>query len=144
MPISQQDISGSIVTPTGENAQLTSVTFTLTGSDYEDGELIAAKSFEAEVTPDTGDFTVTLWPNDMGMEGNTNYTFVANFNDGSKVTNVKSLFVKYSPSPKTLEDVAFETKAAGALKPSAFRVTAAAAFAAEAVHPLNTYSVIRD
>lgn len=143
MPISDQEITGSFTAPTGQNAQLTSVTFTLTGSDFENGELVTSQTFEGEVTEGTGDFTVTLWPNDMGMDGNTNYTFAATFSDGSKVTNVKSLFVKYSPSPKTLEDVAFETKAAGALKPSGFRVTTAAAFAAETVHPLNTYSVIR-
>lgn len=143
MPISQQEISGSFVDPTGQNAQLTGVTFTLTGSDFEGGETITSKTFDGEVVEGTGDFTATLWPNDMGMDGNTKYTFAASFSDGSKVTNAPSLYVKYSPSPKTLEDVVFETKAAASLKPSGFRVMTAAAFAAEAVHPLNTYTVIR-
>lgn len=143
MPISQTTITGSVKTPTGDDAQLTGVTFELTGSDYEDGELVASKSFEGEVTPETGDFTVTLWPNDVGMDGNTNYKFVATFSDGSKITNVKTLFVAYSPGPKTMEDVAFETRAAAQLKPAAFRVTTAAAFAAEATHPRNTFTVTR-
>ena len=54
MPISQTTITGSIKTPDNADAAITSVTFTLEGSDHEAGELIAANTVYATVTTPTG------------------------------------------------------------------------------------------
>lgn len=128
MPISQTTITGSVKTPANADAAITGVTFTLSGSDFEAGEIIAVNTVSGSVVTETGDFEVTLWPNDAGMAGNTSYTMAFAFSDGSKVTALSKIFVAYSPTPKTIEDVAFETIAAGAVKPYALQVITQAAY----------------
>ena len=143
MPISQTTITGSVKTPAGADAAITGVTFTLSGSDFEAGEIVAVNTVVGSVVTASGDFEVELWPNDVGLAGNTFYTMAFTFDDGSKVTAQSKIFVTYSPTPKTIEDVAFETVAAGSVKPNSIRFRTAAEFANEATHPVSTYTVIR-
>tara|TARA_Y100001951_G_C11274459_1_gene260909 strand:+ start:982 stop:1416 length:435 start_codon:yes stop_codon:yes gene_type:complete len=143
MPISQTTITGSVKTPDNSDAQITEISFKLTGSDYEAGELIAVNTTFGSVTTAAGDFTVDLWPNDMGMEGNTKYTVTAKFSDGSSIPGLKDIYVKYSDTPKTIEDVAFETKAAGAIKPMALVVLTQAQYDALATKSPTTAYLIR-
>lgn len=128
MPISQQTITGSVKTPANADAAITGVRFTLSGSDYEAGEIIAVNTVQAAVTESTGDFEVTLWPNDAGMVGNTTYSMAFTFSDGSTVPGLKSIYVRASEGDKTIEDVAFETIAAGAVKPYAIRLISQEAY----------------
>lgn len=127
MPISQTTITGSIKTPDNADAVITSVTFTLEGSDHEAGELIAANTVYATVTTPTGDFSVTLWPNDRGIKGTTRYTVAFTFTDRSKVTGLNTIYVRHSDTPITIEDVAFDTEAA-LIKSPRIVVTTAALF----------------
>lgn len=143
MPISQTTITGSIKTPDDQDAAVTGVRFTLSGSDYEAGEIIAKKVVEATVTTATGDFEVTLWPNDMGIEGTTKYTMAFLFDDGSSVTNLKDIYIRYSPTPRTIEDVAAENKLAGAIKGFTVSVLTAAAYAALDPKAPNTAYLIK-
>lgn len=130
MPISQTTITGSVKTPDNQDAAITGVKFTLSGSDYEAGEIIAKKVVEANVTPEDGDFTVTLWPNDRGIEGTTKYTMAFTFADGSSVTSLKDVYIRHSDTPRTIEDIAAENKLAGALKGFDVRFVTAAEYAA--------------
>ena len=143
MPISQTTITGSVKTPAAADAAITGVTFKLSGSDYEAGEIIAANTVTADVTTATGDFTVTLWPNDAGMEGNTTYAMSFTFDDGSTVPGLKSIYVRASETAKTIEDVAFETKAAGAVKPYALQVLTQAQYDGLATKAPNTVYLVR-
>lgn len=143
MPISQTTITGSIKTPKNTDAAVTHVKFTLSGSDYEAGEIIAKQSVEAEVDTAQGDFTVTLWPNDRGIEGTTKYTMAFTFSDGSSVTSLKDIYVRYSPTPRTIEDIAAENKLAGAIKGFNLSVLTAAAYAALDPKAPNTAYLIK-
>lgn len=140
MPISQTTITGSVKTPANADAQITSVTFRLEGSDYEAGEIIAANSVSADVTTETGDFEVTLWPNDRGLKGTTKYTMSFSFNDGSSVPGLTSIYVRHSETPKTIEDVAFETDI-GAIRNVAIILTTAAGFEIETKVPNALYLI---
>ena len=115
MPISQTTITGSVKTPGNLDAAITGITFTLTKSDYEAGEIIAKNTVNGAVIEADGDFSVTLWPNDKGMNGDSKYKMKFTFGDGSTV-DLAEIYVKHSDTPKTIEDVALETKLAGALK----------------------------
>lgn len=143
MPISQTTITGSFKTPANQDAQLTGITFKLSGSDTEAGETIAANTVTGAVVTPQGDFSVTLWPNDKGMEGSTTYDMNCTFADGSSVTHMKKLFVRYSATQKTLEEVAFETKAAGTVKPYSVVVMTQAAYAALTTKAPNTFYAIK-
>lgn len=143
MPISQTTITGSVKTPDNQDAAITGVKFTLSGSDYEAGEIIAKKVVEATVTPEDGDFSVTLWPNDRGIEGNTKYQMAFTFSDGSSVTTLKDIYVKYSATPQTIEDIAAENKLMGAIKGFSITVLTAAAYAALDPKAPNTAYLIK-
>lgn len=143
MPISQQDITGSITTPANSPAAITGVTFTLNKSDFEAGEIIAVNTVAATVDTQTGDFEVTLWPNDAGMDGTSSYTMAFTFSDGSKVTGLSSIRVLASNGPKTIEDVAFETLAAGAVRPFALRILTQAEYDAVTPKVASTVYLIR-
>ena len=143
MPISQTTITGSVKTPDNSDAQITAVSFALSGSDYEAGEIIAKNSVSAAVTPEAGDFTVTLWPNDRGINGDTTYEMKFSFSDGSSVTGLRNIYVKHSDTPKTIEDVAFETIAAGKVKPMALVVLTQSQYDAMAQKAENTAYLIR-
>lgn len=116
MPISQTTITGSIKTPSGGDAQITEISFKLSGSDFEAGELIAANTTLGTVTTASGDFTVDLWPNEAGLDGTTTYSVALKFSDGSTVTNMPKIFVPISETHLTIEDLAFISKAMGTVK----------------------------
>ena len=143
MPISQTTITGSVKTPANRDAAITEVTFKLVGSDYEDGEIIAENTVAATTIEADGDFEVTLWPNDAGMEGNTTYEMAFKFKDGSSVPGLKKVFVRASDTPKTIEDVAFETKVAGAIKPYNFQVITQAQYDQLSAKAPNTVYLVR-
>ena len=143
MPISQTTITGSFKTPDNLDAPITGVTFELSSSDYEAGEIIAKKTVPATVDTPNGDFTVTLWPNDRGVEGNTKYTMRFTFADGSSVTGLKDIVVRHSDTPRTIEDVAAENKLAGAIKGFSVVVLTAAAYAALDPKAPNTAYLIK-
>lgn len=141
MPISQTTITGSVKTPANADAAITGVTFKLTGSDYEAGEIIAANTVSGSVVTGSGDFTVTLWPNDRGMVGTTQYSMAFTFADGSSVPGLTNIYVRHSDTPKTIEDVAFETLA-GSIKTPGIVITTAADFDSLTKNP-NTLYLIR-
>lgn len=143
MPISQTTITGSVKTPANTDAQITGVIFKLSGSDYEAGEVIAANSVPATVTTAAGDFTVTLWPNDKGIFGNTRYSVVSTFSDGSTLPGLKDIYVTYSPTSKTIEDVVFETIAAGPVKPNTLKVLTQAQYEATSPKLATTLYLIK-
>ena len=143
MPISQTTITGSVKKPDGTDAQITEISFKLTGSDYEAGELIAVNTTYGTVTTADGDFTISLWPNDKGIEGNTKYQITAKFSDGSSIPGLKDVYIKHSDTPKTIEDLAFETKAAGAVKPMALVVMTQAEYDALATKSPTTAYLIK-
>lgn len=143
MPISQTTITGSVKTPDNEDAAITGVRFTLSGSDYEAGEIIAKRVVDATVDTAQGDFSVTLWPNDKGIEGTTKYTMAFTFADGSSVTSLKDVYIRHSDTPRTIEDVAAENKLAGAIKGFSVVVLTAAAYAALDPKAPNTAYLIK-
>ena len=143
MPISQTTITGSVKTPANRDAAITEVTFKLVGSDYEDGEIIAANTVTATTIEVDGDFEVTLWPNDAGMEGNTTYDMGFEFSDGSSVPGLKKVYVRASETPKTIEDVAFETKVAGAVKPYSLQVVTQTQYDGLPTKAPNTVYLVR-
>ncbi|MFC3628190.1 hypothetical protein ACFOM8_01885 [Paracoccus angustae] len=143
MPISQTTITGSVKTPDDQDAAITGVKFTLSGSDYEAGEIIAKKVVEADVTTATGDFTVTLWPNDKGIEGTTKYTMAFTFDDGSSVTSLKDIYVRHSDTPKSIEEIAADNKLAGAIKGFTVQIITAAQYAALNPKAPNTAYLIK-
>ena len=143
MPISQTTITGSVKTPAGSDAAVTGVTFKLSGSDYEAGEIIAVNTVSASVTTETGDFTVTLWPNDRGIEGNTKYTMAFTFSDGSSVPGLKDIYVRHSDTPKTIEEIAAENKLSGTIKGFSVSILTAAQYAALNPKAPNTAYLIR-
>ena len=143
MPISQQTITGSVKTPANTDAAITGVTFKLSKSDFEAGEIIAVNTVAATVDTASGDFTVTLWPNDAGMDGTSTYARTFNFSDGSAVTGLASIRVLASSGPKTIEDVAFETLAAGAVRPFALQIMTQAAYDALTPKIASTVYLIR-
>lgn len=51
---------------------------------------------------------MTLWPNSAGERGNTSYKVVFKLVDGAVVSEIKSLFVRASESPRNIEDVVIE------------------------------------
>lgn len=116
MPISQTTVTGSVKLPSGGDAQLTGISFKLSGSDFEAGELIAVNTTAGTVTTEAGDFTVNLWPNDKGLDGGTTYTVTAQFSDGSTLTNVSKIYVPSSETDLTIEDVSFAAKLLAAFK----------------------------
>lgn len=118
MSLSQTTVTGSLKTAKGLPAPVTQVTFRLQGSDFEDGELIVIKDVHAE-TVDTkkGTFRATLWPNDRGTRGNTNYSVTFKFGDGSSVAGLGNLYVRYSETPVTLEDVEVQGRIADSVQP---------------------------
>lgn len=141
MPISQTTITGSVKTPANADAAITGVSFKLSGSDYEAGEIIAANTVAGSVVTGTGDFTVTLWPNDRGMVGTTQYSMTFTFSDGSSVPGLSNIYVRHSDTPKTIEDVAFETLAS-TIKTVSIVITTAADFPDITKQP-NTLYLIR-
>lgn len=120
MSLSQTIVTGSLKTAKGLPAPVTQVTFRLKGSDYENGELIVIKDVFAEIV-DTqkGTFSATLWPNDRGTRGDTNYSVAFRFGDGSSVTGLDDLYVRYSDTPVTLEDMEVQNRIADAVQPLA-------------------------
>ncbi|MDB6455135.1 phage upper tail fiber protein [Falsirhodobacter sp. 20TX0035] len=143
MPISQTTITGSVKTPANREAKITGVTFQLSDLDYEAGEIIVANPIAATVDPENGDFSVALWPNDAGMDGNTRYAMTFAFSDGSSLPGLKSVYIRASDTPKTMEDVAFETKAAAAVAPYELRVLTQAEYEALSPKAPTTAYLIR-
>lgn len=141
MPISQTTITGSVKTPANADAKITGVTFKLSGSDYEGGEIIAANTVVGSVVTEAGDFFVTLWPNDRGLLGTTQYSMTFSFSDGSTIPGLTSIYVRHSDTPKTIEDVAFETMAYS-IKAVSIMVVTAANFQVITKQP-NTLYLIR-
>lgn len=144
MPISQTTITGSFKKPDNGDADLISATFKLSGADYEDGECIAANTVTAAVVAEGGDFSVTLWPNDRGDEGNTHYEVAFRFSDGSVVNNPKTLFVEHSDTPITLQAAVFAAKARGAVSPNSLRILTQAQYDALTPKDPNTVYLIRN
>ena len=143
MPISQTTITGSFKTAGGADAALTAATFTLTASDFEAGECITAGTVTAAVVTAAGDFTVSLWPNSVGMIGTSRYRLALTFSDGSRVTWPTELYVKASTTMQTLEGIAFETRAMDAVRPAALVIVTQAQY--DAINPKspNTVYLVR-
>lgn len=144
MAISQTTITGSFRNAKGVPAPITAVTFTLKGSDYEDGELIVLQPVQAEVIdPEAGTFTATVWPNDRGSRGNTTYSLAFKFSDGSTVTGIGDLRVEYSETPVSLEEIETRTRLAGAVKPRGLQLIRRSAYEAlPALDPNTVYLVM--
>ncbi|WP_072295516.1 hypothetical protein [Paracoccus sp. SM22M-07] len=143
MPISQQTITGSVKTPANADAPITGVTFTLVGSDFEAGEIIAVRPEQGAVTTETGDFEITVWPNNMGMKGNTHYKMSYTFSDATKVTMDDKIYVTKGEGPVTIEDIAFDTIARGAVKPYALTIVTQAQYDGLATKAANTVYLVR-
>lgn len=143
MPISQQTITGSVKTPANADAPITGVTFTLVGSDFEAGEIIAVRPEEGTVNTETGDFSITVWPNDQGMKGNTHYKMSYTFSDNTKVTLDDKIYVTLSDGPVTIEDIAFDTIARGAVKPYTLSILTQAQYDALTPKSPSTIYLVR-
>lgn len=143
MPISQTTITGTFRNPDNSDALLTAATFKLIGSDFENGEAIVSNTVFAAVVTEQGDFTASLWPNDLGINGDTNYQATFTFSDGSTFQRLKTAYIRYSDDPKTLEDVDFETMVAGKVKPYNLLVVTPSQFDRLNPKPPNTYFMIK-
>lgn len=121
MSISQTTITGSIRTPGNIDARVRAVVFTLSGSDFENDEIIAVGRVEAECDTENGDFRAVLWPNDRGLRGTTVYSMAFKFSDGSSVTGINDLYVRHSETPVTIEAMVAQAKIAEAIKPHALK-----------------------
>lgn len=145
MTLSQTTITGSFKTPKGAPAPITDVVFKLKGSDYEDGELIVVAEAPAEsIDTEAGTFSATLWPNDRGSRGDTRYTVVFRFADGSTVTGISDLYVRYSDTPVTLEDMDFQTRAGAAVKPYGLVIVRQSQFDPEGpMDPNSVYLILQ-
>lgn len=144
MPISQTTIRGSIKTPDNRDAAVTSVTFTLSGDDFEAGEWIAANTVRGAVITADGDFEITLWPNDRGVHGDTMYSVSLQFSDGSSVTRPGQMYVQYSPVTRTIEQLMFESRAAQNLAPMRVQALTRAEFDGLTTRtPQTAYLILR-
>jgi len=93
MTISKVKVEGTITLPDGQSANIKSITFRLTGSDFENGEYIAKKSIAATHNGE-GEFSVDVWPNDAGYFADTKYQVVIELNDGAVVDPVPPLYIR--------------------------------------------------
>lgn len=144
MPISQTTIVGSVKRPDDTNAAITGLEFTLSGSDFEGGEWIVANRVTGTVVTAEGDFSITLWPNDRGIIGDTLYSVRLLFSDGSSVSQAQQMRVQYSPVPRTIEELVFEGRAAQNIAPMALRTLTRAEFDALTERAPNTaYLILR-
>lgn len=144
MAISQTTITGSFRNAKGLPAPITAVTFTLKGSDYEDGELIVLQPVQAEIIdPEAGTFIATVWPNDRGVLGGTTYSVAFKFEDESKVAAIDGLHIQYSETPVSLEEIAIRTRLAGAVKPRGLQLIRRSAYEAlPALDPNTVYLIM--
>lgn len=140
MPISQTTITGRIVLPSNQPAQINSVIFTLMSSD-EEGSLIVAKHSTLATIGGDGDFSVTVWPNEAGERGNTRYGVVVNLANGAALDAIPLLFVRKSDTPLLFDDLILEqtTIVAG----YANRVLSVAQYEALTVYAPNTIYLVR-
>lgn len=143
MTISQTTITGSIKRPDNTDAAVTEVIFTLQGADFEDGEIIAVNSVLAEVDTARGDFLVTLWPNDAGVQGTTHYNVLFKFSDGTTIPAINKIYVRASDTERTLEDVVAEGIIAGQVQPYQLRIVTQAAYEALTEKAPNTVYLVR-
>lgn len=145
MPISQSEIFGSIKKPDDTDAAVTSVTFTLSGSDFEGPEWIAANTVRGTVVTEEGNFRISLWPNDRGVNGDTMYSASLQFADGSSVTMPSQMRVAYSPVPRSIGQLMFESRTAAQIAPNRVQVLTRAEFDALLNRTPNTaYLIVRD
>lgn len=144
MPISQTTITGSVKRPDDTNAAVIGIEFTLSGSDFEGGEWIVANTVSGTVLTAEGDFSITLWPNDRGVIGDTMYSVALRFSDGSSVSQAQQMRVQYSPVPRTIEELVFEGRAAQNVAPMLLRALSRAEFDALLTREPNTaYLILR-
>ena len=143
MAISQTTIMGSIKTPTNVDAKVSRVVFTLSGADFENGEIIAVGRVEAVCDIQNGDFHVTLWPNDRGLNNNTVYSVTFKLSDGSSISGIGDIYVRHSDHPVTLEDVVAETMIARDIQPYSLRVMTQAQFDSLGVSEPQTVYLIK-
>lgn len=144
MPISQTTVTGAIKTPSNSGANIASVTFTLSDFDYEAGEIISTRAVSATVDPETGSFSVSLWPNDRGINGNTRYSVKFTLEDGAVIPGPSNLWLRYSDAPVTIEDVVFETKIYSFAAPYALRILSQDEFDALPAKAPNTLYIIKN
>lgn len=107
MPLSQTTVVGRIMLPDNTPADITSLRFSLTGSDWEDDIWVARDVVEATLGEEPGSFTITLWPNEAGHRGNTRYRATVQLADGS-VDNLPPLFIRTSELPIDIDDLVIE------------------------------------
>lgn len=143
MPISQTTITGSFKTPDDQDAQITAIEFKLNGSDFEGTEQIAANKVTGTVTTATGDFTVSLWPNDKGRKGTTTYAVTAKFDDGSSITDPKAVYVRHSATTREWADVTAENELSELFKGYKGAVVTAAEYAALNPKAPNTLYAVK-
>lgn len=143
MPISQTTITGSVKTPDDKDAQITSIEFKLNGSDFEGTEQIAANKVTGTVTTANGDFEVDLWPNDKGRKGTTTYAVTAKFDDGSSITEPKTVVIRHSDTPRQWSDVTAENELSDLFKGYKGAVVTAAGYAALTPKAPNTIYAVK-
>lgn len=128
MALSQTTVTGSFRTAADADARVTDVIFKLSGSDFENGEGITTADIPSAVITEDGDFEITLWPNDRGVYGDTRYSVEYRFDDGSFFTVMRDITVPYSPSPWTLEDLAYRQRVSARIAPAQFFLLTAGEF----------------
>lgn len=143
MAISQTTITGSIRRPDNSDAAVTEVLFTLSGVDFENGETIAINSVSAEVDTATGDFIISVWPNDAGLMGTTAYSVAFKFSDGSSIPALQQVYVRASSTDRRLDEIIAEAKIKPLLGPYDFRILTRAAYDGLTEKSATTFYLLR-
>lgn len=140
MPISQVTVSGTIMLPTNQPADINSVVFELLGNDSEDGQRVA-KLRVTGVPGENGTFSITLWPNDAGERSNTRYKVDIRLNGGATLDPIPNLFIRASDAARPFEDLVLEqtTLVVGYLT----RVVTRAEYDALTVYAPNTIYLVK-
>lgn len=107
MAISQVTLRGRITLPNNVAAEISSVSFTLTGTDFENDEIVPQYTVPA-AREAGGIFSVTLWPNDQGDKGSTRWRMNVVLQGGAKVEKMNDLLVKLSDNGRNVSDLILE------------------------------------
>lgn len=140
MALSRQEVRGKITLPTDDPATINSITFTLLNSDYEGDEWVAKYSISAVIGTD-GEFTIELWPNDVGQKGNTKYGVEVRLGGSASVDPVPNLFVRKQDYTVDMDDLITEQSVI--IPGYTNRVMTRAEYTALSVYEPNTLYLVR-